>query len=81
MNNYHTNIHQKPHLKFLYFYFYRTLLILTFLAFTHYPIVSFISNHCINNDQHNNLCHEVWNLDLIGIYQVKNPLFEVWIMY
>ena len=38
------------------------------------------SNHCINNDQHNDLCHEGLSLDLASTKSFdsgKNPLFEV----
>ena len=50
--------------KILYFH-YKTLFKLTFLIFFHYPNFSIITNHCINNDQHNNLCHEAWSLYLV----------------
>ena len=29
-----------------------------FLTLIHYPNFSIITNHCINDDQHNDLCHE-----------------------
>ena len=34
-----------------------------FLTSIHYPNFSIINYHCINNDQHNGLCHEVWLID------------------
>ena len=47
-------------------FYYKTVFILTLLIFFHYPDFSIITNHCINNDQHNDLCHEAWSLDLVS---------------
>ena len=63
---------------------YMTVPIPTFLTFLHYPIFSINTNHFINNDQYNSLCHEAWSLDLVStklFCSGKNPLFEVWTMY
>ena len=51
-----------------------------FHKLSHYfPI---ITNHCINNDQHNVLCQEAWNLVSTKLFATgKNLLFEMWTMY
>ena len=54
------------------------------MTFFHYLNFSIITTHCINNDQHNDLCYEAWSLDLVSTKsfgKCKNPLFEVWTMY
>ena len=76
MNNDQTNFNPYPPLEFLYFYF--KTVFTNFLI--HYPNFSIITNHCIYNDQHNDLCHEAWSLDLVSTKSFgsgKNPLFEI----
>ena len=60
MNNYQANVNTNP-LKFLYFY-YKTVFILTFLTFFHYPNFSIITIHCINktNTMTCAIKREVW---------------------
>ena len=70
MKNYQTSNHPNP---ILHFYnktvFLRTFL--TFVTFVYYPNFSIITNHCINNDQHDDLCHEAKNLDLVSTKSFK----------
>ena len=48
-------------LKFFFFH-NKTVVILTLLTFIHYPNFSIITDHYINNDHHNGLCHVAWSL-------------------
>ena len=80
MNNYKTSVNPNPFSIFTIWQY----LYMDFSNFRPFPNFSIITNHCIYNDQNNDLWHEARSLDLVSTKSFgsgNNPLFEVWTMY